>query len=54
MRVDFDSLVEILVMPELMLDPLDTAEFGDKRLTKRFVAVMVRLLEMPQCTRLWC
>ena len=47
MRVDFDSLVEILVMPELMLDPLDTAEFGDKRLTKRFVAVMERLLEMP-------
>jgi len=34
-------------MPEPMLDSLDTAEFGDRRLTKRFVAVMERLLEKP-------
>ncbi|WP_397568394.1 IS4 family transposase [Schlesneria sp. T3-172] len=34
-------------MPEMILDQLDTAQFGDKRLTKRFVRIMERVSEKP-------
>lgn len=54
-RACFDSFVEIPVMsesvleplPQMVLDSFDTAEFGDERLTKRFVTIMDRFSQKP-------
>jgi hypothetical protein len=54
-RACIDSFVEIPVMSEIVfepltemvLDPFDTAEFGDERLTKRFVTIMERFSQTP-------